>query len=113
MTVMFECTDKDGFVIVCTQETWDSHIVSEHPEMKGCESCVKAAIEEPYQLFQDGRNPNKRVIYKPFVLPPPYQLQYLRVVIQYKKGKSKRGYVVTAFPCQGQRKGDILVWSEK
>ncbi|MBI4332555.1 MAG: hypothetical protein HY673_14885 [Chloroflexi bacterium] len=112
---MFRCKDKDGSVVICTKQTWENHIVAEHPEMKACQSYVKDAIEKPYQVYQDGRNPGKRVIYKPFVLPPPYQLQYLRVVVEYRqsRGKSSKGYVVTAFPCQGQRKGDILIWSGK
>lgn len=112
---MFECKDKDGVVIVCTRETWENHIVAEHPEMKGCESHVKAAVEKPYQVCQDGRNPRKKNIYRPFVLPPPYHTQYLRVVIEYRKKKLRgtKGYVVTAFPCQGQRLGDILIWTEQ
>lgn len=112
---MFKCKDKDGSVVICTKHTWENHIVAEHPEMKRWKSYVKDAIEKPYQIYQDGRNPDRQVIYKPFVLPPPYQLQYLRVVIEYRESEreSRKGYVVTAFPCQGQRKGDILLWTEK
>ena len=109
---IFKCTDKDGTTVICTQDTWENHIVSEHPEMDGCETIVKRAIEKPYQIYQDGRHTARRNIYKPFVLPKPYNTQYLRIVIEYKKKrltKKLQGYVLTAFPST-KRKGDILIW---
>jgi len=110
---IFRCKDKDGVTIICKRDTWENHIVSEHPEMKGCEMIVKAAIERPYQVYQDGRHAARRIIYKPFVLPKPFHTQYLRVAIEYRKKKITRrlqGYVLTAFACQGKRTGDILIW---
>ena len=108
----FRCTDRDGITIICTKDTWENHIVSEHPEMEGCEVIVKTAIEKPYQIYQDGRHADRRIIYKPFVLPKPFRTQYLRVAIRYRKTKLTRklqGYVLTAFPAT-KRKGDILIW---
>lgn len=111
---MFESVDKDGILVKCTKDTWYKHIVAEHPEMKGWEAYVKAAIEKPYQIYQDGGHPEVRIIYKPFILPSPYNRYYLRVAIRYRRrafGKL-RGYVSTAFPCVNKRKGDILIWEE-
>ena len=91
-------------------------MVSEHPEMEGCEMIVKTAIEKPYQIYQDGRHANRRNIYKPFVLPKPFHTQFLRVAIEYRKRKITRklqGYVLTAFPSPTKRKGDILIWEGK
>jgi hypothetical protein len=109
----FTCQDKDGTEIICTADNWKNHIVSEHPEMGGCEAHVKT-IEKPYQVYQDARNINRKVVYKPFILPKPFHTQYLRVAIEYKKRRFGhiRGYVVTAFSCTGIRKGDILLWEE-
>jgi hypothetical protein len=112
----FRCTDKDGITVICAQDTWDNHIVSEHPEMKDCETIVKAAIEKPYQVYQDGKHTAGRIIYKPFVLPKPFHTQYLRIAIKYRKSRitgKLRGYVSTAFACQGKRRGDILIWEEQ
>jgi len=112
----FRCKDKDGITVICTQDTWENHIVSEHPELKGCEIIVKTAIEQPYQVYQDGKHTNRRNIYKPFVLPKPFHTQYLRVAIEYRKMKITRkwkGYVCTAFACQTKGKGDILRWEGK
>ena len=113
---LFRCKDSDGITVICRRDTWENHIVAEHPEMKGCEMTVKVAIEKPYQLYQDGKHPNKRIIYKPFVLPKPFHTQYLRVAIEYHKGKISRklqGYVCSAFACRSKRKGDILISGEQ
>ena len=109
---VLECKDKDGIDVVCSQETWLIHILDEHPEMNGYEAYVKTAIGDPYQIYQDSSNLNKRIIYKPFILPKPYNLQYLRVVIEYPRRKfgKARGFVHTAFPCLNIKKGDILLW---
>lgn len=111
---MFTCIDKDGIIVVCTKDTWYNHIVAEHPEMKGWEVYVKASIEKPFQIYQDGRHPYIRIIYRPFVLPKPYNLSFLRIAIKYRKRRfdKLRGYVSTAFPCVNKRKGDILIWEE-
>ena len=112
---VFRCLDKDSISVICSGDTWNNHIVAEHLEMGGCEAHVKAAIEKPYQIYQDQRHLNTKIIYKPFVLPKPYHNQYLRVAIKYRKRRfgGLRGYVSTAFACQNKRRGDILIWEEQ
>ena len=110
---IFRCNDKDGITVICKQDTWENHIVSGHVEMEGCEVIVKTAIENPYQVYQDGKHANRKIIYKPFILPKPFHTQYLRVAIEYHKGKIIRklqGYVCSAFACRTKKKGDILIW---
>jgi hypothetical protein len=109
---MFECKDKDGVVVLCTKDTWENHIVAEHPEMGGWEAYVKATIEKPYRIYQDSRHTNRKNLYKPFILPKPFHMQYLRVGVKYHKRRFGRtiGYVNTAFPCTQVRKGDVLLW---
>jgi hypothetical protein len=111
--MVFQCRDKDGISVVCSRECWENHIIAEHPEMNGCETYVKAAIENPYQVYQDSKNINKKIIYKPFILPRPFNQQYLRVVIEYKakRFRAMRGYILSAFPCINIKKGDILIWT--
>lgn len=115
MAEIFRCRDKDNVIVICTKDTWENHIVAEHSEMKGCEVIVKAAIEKPYQIYQDGRHPNQKNFYKPFVLPKPFHTQYLRIAVKYRKRmfRELRGHVSTAFACQKKRKGDILIWQQQ
>ena len=42
--MQFDCQDKDGVWITCSQECWNTHILSDHPEMGGCEVYVQTAI---------------------------------------------------------------------
>lgn len=80
--------------------------------MQGCEAYVEASIRDPYQIYQDSSDLQKKIIYKPFVLPKPYDRQYLRVAIDYHK-KKRVAYVRTAFPCINKKKGDILIWEKQ
>ena len=110
---IFRCTDKDGLTVICTKDTWEHHIVSGHPEMEGQEAIVKTAIENPYQVYQDGKHANRRNIYRPFVLPKPFNTEYLRIGIEYRGRKltgKVQGYVCTAFACRTKKKGEILIW---
>ncbi len=111
---VIDCFDRDGIRVVCDDDTWYNHIEAEHPEMKGCEAIVNAAVNNPYEIYQDRSDISKKVIYKPFVLPEPFHTYYLRVVIEYKQLKFRgiRGYVRTAFSCSNKKKGDILLWGE-
>jgi hypothetical protein len=111
--MIFQCRDRDGVLIACTRQCWENHILAKHPEMGGCEAHVKAAIEDPYQVYQDANDISHRVIYKPFILPPPFHTQYLRVAIVYKNRvfRGLKGYVLSAFPCFNIKKGDILIWT--
>jgi hypothetical protein len=111
---VFRCQDKDGITVVCSKDTWDGHIVAEHLEMKGCEAIVQATIERPFKVYQDKTHLRRRVLYRPFVLPKPFQTQYLRVIVEYRtrRFRNQRGYVVTAFACTDLRQGDVLLWEE-
>jgi len=109
------CRDKDGILVTCSRNWWNTHIEEDHESMIGCEAHVKATVENPYRIDQDARHTNRKIFYKPFILPRPFHTQYLRVVIEYRKGrlfKDIRGYIITAFPCKTCRKGDILIWKQ-
>lgn len=113
---VIRCFDKDNVSVTCTDDRWNSHILAEHPEMRGWEAYVIATIEKPYRIYQCPRHTKTKVLYRPFILPKPYHTQYLRVAIEYEKKKFSRklrGYVLTAFPCSAVRKGDILIWEEQ
>jgi hypothetical protein len=111
----FYCRDKDGVEVVCDENTWYNHIIAGHPEMVGCEAYVKAAVESPFQIYQDRSNLKKKIIYQPFVLPKPFHTQYLRIAIEYKQNLFGRiiGHVCTAFACKEKKGGDILIWEKR
>ena len=111
---IIKCRDRDGVPVVCDKSTWYNHIVVRHAELQGCETHVKAAIESPYQIYQDRSNLKRKIIYQPFVLPKPFHTQYLRIAIEYRQGifGGIKGYVCTAFACKQKKEGDILLWEK-
>ena len=103
----------DGIEIRCRHDTWAGHIADEHLELEGQQSAVSATIQEPIYIYQSGRYPRRRVFYRPFVLPAPFQRNYLLVVIEYRGGVNRRrGEVITAFATINIKEGDILIWSK-
>jgi hypothetical protein len=111
----FKCKDKDGTNVICFKDTWDNHIVAEHPFMKGCEAYVKSAIERPYTVYQDSGSINRLIIYKPYVLPIPFEKEYLRIVLEYKNHiiRGITAKVITAYATRNIKQGDILIWPKK
>ena len=113
--MIFRCTDRDGIEIMCTKDTWQNHIVAEHPEMIGCESYVKQTIENPDCVYEDFKYKSTKNFYTSPTLPTQVSYPYLRVSVKYHKnvlGKT-RGYVKSAFPCVSKRKGDRLIWEKQ
>ena len=112
---ILKCQDKDRIPVVCSDDTWNKHILPKHPEIDGCEAHVKAVIEHPRLVYQDSTDLNKLILYSPAVLPKASHSRYLRVAISYKNNRflGKRGYIESAMGCWNIRKGDILVWETK
>jgi len=110
---VLKCRDRDNVLVICNSDTWQNHIVAKHPEMKGGLAYVRAVLESPDQIYQDASHANERNFYRYGIMPDPYNQQYVRVGVRYedKKLTGPRGYVITAFACQGVKKGEILRWS--
>lgn len=81
--------------------------------MRGQQSAVEVALRDPVYVYQDGRHLGRRIFYRPFTLPKPYDRYYLRVVIRYFAAHGKeRGEIITAFSSANIRQGDIRIWSK-
>lgn len=112
MPNIFNGKDKDGHTVVCSRGWWEKHIINRHPEVADWLAHIQTAIQDPYQVYQDRTNLNRKIYYRPFILPPPFSTQYLRIAIQYKQKITGQitGFIVTAFPCSNIKEGDILIW---
>ena len=115
MAEVFRCKDKDGIEVICPQDVWTNHIVAQHPEMTDYKSHVKYTIESPHQVYQDKAHTNRKSLYRLSILPQPYHTGYLRIVVEYRQRRlgGLRGKVISAFPCDTIRKGDILLWQQQ
>jgi hypothetical protein len=112
---LFSATDPLGMPIECDSARWRNHIVAEHPEMEGRQSLVRLTIEQPLEIYESRSNPRRFVFYKPTMDFVPGYITYMRVVVEYEEawffGK-RRGVVITAFPSDKVRQGDLLIWPD-
>lgn len=113
MSCDFSIEDRDGSSVRCTHDSWANHIVDEHPELENQQSAVSITVQEPIYIYQSGRYPERRLFYRPFVLPAPFRNSYVLVVIAYRgSGDRRRGEVVSAYATANIKEGDILIWSK-
>ena len=109
----FNAVDRDGVSVHCRHDTWARHIVDEHREMEDQQGAVIGAIGNPAYIYQSERYPQRRLLYRPFILPKPFDRTYLLVVIEYRTSRGqRRGEVVTAFSAFNIKQRDILIWSK-
>lgn len=52
-----------GYTVCCSRHQWDTHIIPGHPEMKGRELEVQAAIEHPHKVFQSSSDAKRHAYY--------------------------------------------------
>ncbi len=113
MSCQFSTTDKDNVQVSCSHDTWDSHIAGEHLEMVGQQLAVESTVRDPAYEYKSGRYPDRRLFYKPFVLPGPFHRTYLLVVVGYRtRDGFSTGSVITAFSTANMKQGYILIWSK-
>lgn len=99
----FEVNDPRGRKVVCTLETWQSHILLDHSEMDGCEELVMATIAHG-TIYRDVRKDYRHVYYRR-VKGKGY---YIKVVVEFDDADS--GEVITAFRSRNRKPGERKIW---
>lgn len=86
----------------CTEETWDNHVLSNHPIMYGQEEDVRAAIQGPsIGIFRDAQFEDREVYYR------RKGTRYTKVVVRFD---GNVGTVITAFETDSAKSGEKLIW---
>lgn len=107
MTILFEVNDPRGYRVVCTQETWEKHVLEQRPFMDGWENFVKSAIENPdIGIYQSVSRPNREIYYGKLYSSP----RYIRIVVEFNDDRT--GKVITAFPSDSGKTGERLTWPQ-
>ena len=107
MANIFEVTDPRGYVVVCSEEIWNSHILANRPFMTGWEEEVKAAIQSPsFGVYQDANRQERQIYYRRHT----GKQRYMKVVVAFFEKDS--GSVVTAFPTASMKAGEKLIWTK-
>jgi len=120
VAALVEAKDPWRQAVTLSEETWEKHIVCEHPEMGAMASrdeilsCISQTISNPLYICQDAIHSNRRNFYLPFILPKPYQRSYLKVVVEYRKRWfGLKGYVRTAYSTTALKPGEKIIWQRK
>lgn len=101
----FRVTDPRGIIIHCTNETWEEHVLVNHPDMTGKENEVIEALRNPFMIFADAEKPKERNIY---YLLRTSMVKYIRVVVRLIGEKS--GEMVTAYQADSGKENEKMIW---
>lgn len=86
-----------GYIVGCSAETWDEHILEGHPIMKGNEQTVIDALERPIVVYRSGSYEDRHV-YFGSTENASYKgkLQYTKVIVDNAADGTHN--MKTAFP---------------
>lgn len=107
------CVDQWGRTVVLMKDRWHDHILTEHAELAGNQDCICQALASPTEARHDIDYLDRESFYAAFILPPPWQLTYLKVSVQYMHNQlsgEATGEVITAYATPSIKKGETLKW---
>jgi hypothetical protein len=78
--------------------------------LRGWEEEVIATLQRPSPgfVYQDANRENRHTYYRRI----KGKSYYLKVVIEVKDSKQKIGEVITAFPTDAGKAGELIIWPE-
>ena len=109
MSCEFEALDYEGKLVRCSHWRWDEHISAKHAEMVNQQETVRGTISHPEHKYRSSRFPRRKLYYRRNVLPPPYELEYLLVIVNYPAGLEEEGRVLSAYKTRRIKDGDDLI----
>jgi hypothetical protein len=99
-TLVFSTTDFYGNLVTLSGDTWNTHIVVDHPDMAGCENLVQETVQDPHEIRVSTLSDTGVVFVSSSGVGP--RPEGIRVLVDYadafyEKGASS-GRIVTAYP---------------
>lgn len=96
--IKFTAESPLGYTVECTEEQWDSHIISGHPVMRGNEQTVIDALTKPLAVYKSGSH-SKRHAYFGTTENASYgkKVLYTKVIVDNSEGRLEYD-TITAFP---------------
>lgn len=103
-----EVTDPRGFVIRCTREYWETHVLVSHPDLKGCEKVVERALQSPTHghVYTSNSRPDRHVYYGEL-----RRRVEIKVVVEFNA--KNEGRIVSATACSRRPNGEKLLWHKQ
>ena len=112
MADILRCTDVWGQDVRLTKNCWEMHILTNHPELRGCDQLLATVLSDPNQVNQDVNDLDVKNFYRAFILPPPYDRTYVKICVKYRDRVSgpPTGEVITAYSTQDLKGGEKQLW---
>lgn len=95
--------DHDGKNIICSSQTWYSHIVNNHSIMYSNKNAVEETISDPDTVYQSSDYTERKVFFKTSTSASYSPKLKTKVIVEYNSTNS--GEVVTAFPVKDEKGG--------
>jgi hypothetical protein len=109
---LLSVTDPQGRFVRLTQETWDCHIVSRHPDI--VPDWIQEVLEDPDLIALDTsvRRPlvTELCYYRRGLLPTVYGNRYLKVITR-QRALHKTCYMISAYPADHLKPEERTIWN--
>jgi len=90
-----------GFAVRVTNTYWDIIISTKHPVMRGKESKVKEALENPDQIRKSKSDPNVFLFYN-----KEKDKRWTCAIA--KRVKGDEGFLITTYPTDSIKEGEVI-----
>ena len=97
--LLFEANTPLGFRVRVDKARWELIIAEKHPAMKGRESDVKSALEDPNEVRQSKSDSSVLLFYKEGLK---------RWVCAVTKRSNEDGFLITAYPTDAIKEGSKI-----
>lgn len=88
---------KLGYTVSCSEEAWDSHIITGHPIMEGNERAVIDSLVNPCIVYESGEDSNTDVFFGKSSQATYGDKLYTRCIVRKSPGGN---WLTTSFPCR-------------
>ena len=102
-----------GRDIVLYEDTWYDKVLASHIEMSDMIDAVVQTLTDPDRVAFDASFAGGENYYRRWVLPHPYDVDFLKVVVRFEDINGEMaGVVVTAFSAPNSKKrGERFKWN--
>ena len=105
MAELFNVVDPRGKTVSCSEECWQKHIVGARFWMKDSQAIVIGAVKSPDAILSDADFSERECYYQ----IDKKKRKYMKVVVLFDK--DNKGSVITAFPADSIKEGEVLIWT--
>ncbi|MGI8475459.1 MAG: hypothetical protein ACR2OO_03695 [Thermomicrobiales bacterium] len=114
MAALLRCIDSLGRAIVLEDFTWNNHILPRHAEMADQIGVIEQTLTQPDAIHHDARNAKRESFYRKALLPSPYQNDYVKVSVEFRRSAAGRvtGRVLSAYAISRVKRTEVKKWPE-